>query len=345
MAKNDKPQVVTELEQTKRSHFMVDPFKLHIIGIDGGGPGDPGYDERVKAPLRQAMVDSIKESGVIVPVQARTDGERMVIVDGRQRVMHARAANLQLQTANPGIDAADLIKVPTFVVRGDEDMMFQRQELANAYRFDDPPDVQARKIQDRLDKGWSEDKVMRTFNISKSTLDDRLKLLNLAPEALKELQSGNLTTNAAIDLAGVTMAEQVKVLAMAREEAIKQGRADGKLSTRTVQAGAANAKADGGSNKPTRKTPTERVKAVSAALERAIFDFSKAHGSKAFGPDGKSAKPLEPAEMHALLRKVYKEVTDRTWDKAVKTYVDQFKADADAEEEKLLDKAPKAATK
>lgn len=338
-----KETVVTELETTKRSIFMVDPFKLLIVGIDFGGPGDVGYDERVKAPLDETMVESILQDGVQQIVKARNDGERMVVVDGRRRVMHARAANLRLQKANPGIKAEDLIRVKTELVRGDELTLFGVQEIANAYHMQDPPLVQARKIQAMLDKGADEKRVCLKFGITKAVLEDRLKMLKLAPDAITAVEKGEVTNNAALALSEVSMAEQVKILAEARDAAVAEGRAAGKLSTTTIQAASRAAKL-GTTDAASHKTPKE----IRQEVYKLVEELAKgvAESSKPLSPDGRAANPPDGAAMFVVVRKIFKlthpDSKGVTFDSYVKACVKAMKDDADEESDKQ-GKAPKAA--
>jgi len=297
-----KPQVVTELPETKRSYFMADPATLLIVGVDFGAEGDRGYDERIKLPLEPALVASIKKRGVLKPVFVRMDGERKVIEDGRRRVLHARAANMELQTDNPGIEATNLIRVPYLVVRGDENAMFALAEVANTYDAKDPPVMQARKIQRALDKGMSEAEICEAFNIQAVTIQDRLRLLDTAPDVLKAIEKGELSANAGLELATVTAPEQLKILAKAREDAIVKGRKEGKLSTKVVTAAVAESRAAGQNNKPTKTTPKDRVLAV----ERIVHDLmvQVAKSGKPFGADNRTANPPEMAAMFQAIRKI-----------------------------------------
>lgn len=318
MAKATEQPVVTELETTKRSIYMQDPFKLLIVGIDFGDESTPGYDPRVKLPLDPLMVASIKEHGVVRVVIARKDGERTVTVDGRRRVMHARAANLELQAENPTISADSLIRVPTEMVRGDEQALHVKSRIANAYAVKDRPLDEAKDIQRMIDKGASIGAVSLAFGLSAAVIGDRLKMLDLAPEAAHLLEKEIITANAALELAGVPMSDQVKILQGARDTAVK---GSGKLSTAAITTAVRATRAATGAGPAVRKTPKERV--ADAYKEVEALARMIAESARPTGPDNRTASQPEGAAMFAVLRKVAKILhpENKTFDSVVKSLI------------------------
>lgn len=304
---------VTELEATKFSILKMDPFKVLVVGIDFGGPGDPGYDERVKLPLDPMMVQSIKKWGVVRTILARKDGDRFVAVDGRRRIMHARAANLELQAENPSVTADQLIRVKVELVRNDEVGLMATSRVANAYAVKDNPITNAKHAQQMLDKGADMPTVALAFGVSVQSVGDWLKLLDVAPEVAAELEKGMLTANAAIELSGVPMAEQVKILQKVRDEAMPaRGSKPGKVSTSAVTAAVRDAKTQNGTGAKLKKTPSERIKAVCGVFEGLLKD-----AVKATDPHG----PLPSDTMYSALRRMHLILTDTKWDSAVKAAV------------------------
>jgi ParB-like chromosome segregation protein Spo0J len=316
--------VVTTLDTTKKSIFMMDPAEVFIIGVDGGtNESTPGYDPRVKKPVDPLMVESIKAHGVIRPIIAYKDGERTVAWDGKRRTLHSRIANLQLQAANPSITAEQLVKVPVVMMRGDELHKETVRNVANAYALKDDPVDEAKSMQRMFDKGATLQQVILAFGLPKVTIEDRLKLLDLAPEAMKAISDQQLTINAGLEMAKVPMAEQVRILQTARDAAVAQGVKDGKLSTKVVQNEVKNARAAGNTTTPTRKTPKERCTEAVAVLETLALELAKLElertKGKATPQDVAKAVPPHDA-MYSALRKVYRLLGDgTTWDAKVKS--------------------------
>lgn len=82
------------LEGKRLNAFAMDASDLTIIGLDTkDGPEHPLYDERIFLPIDEAMVRNIRAFGVIEAINVRKNGPNVEVVDGRQRVRHARIAS------------------------------------------------------------------------------------------------------------------------------------------------------------------------------------------------------------------------------------------------------------
>lgn len=294
------------LDDIKANALKVDPFKLQIEGIDfpAGPTFPPGELDRLKAPLDEDMVTSICKHGVIRHVIVRKDGEKYIVVDGRRRVMHARAASLRLQKLGQ-----EPIRIPASVVRGDELALFGISRIANAFALLDPPITNAKNAQWALDKGASIEEVALSFGVKPVTITDWLKLLDLAPEIQVKVENKEITTNAGLELAPLSMADQVKAMQEAKVAA-----GGGKLTTAHVTKAARETK---GQSAPVKKTPSERVKAAQALIESLMTEHVKA--------SFQSKKPVEavvlppPSDaMFVTLRKIALALNDRKWDSGVK---------------------------
>lgn len=337
MSKATEQPVVTTLETTKRSIYMMDPATVLVVGIDFGDESTPGYDRRVKLPLDPQLTASIKSFGVIRPILARKDGERVVAVDGRRRVMHARAANLELQAANPGIEPEQLIKIKVELIRGDEMSLLSTSHIANAYAVQNAPMDEAADMQRMIDKGAGIAQVALAFGRSEIVVSDRLKLLDLAPEAAALVAKEQLTANAALEIVGLPMADQVRVLQKVRDEAVGV-KANGKLDTRAVTTAARAVRAETGKGAAVRQTPKERVAAAYKELE--ALARGVAESGKPMSADGRTSSQPDSAAMFQVCRKALRILhpDNKTWDSVVKSLIPQ-------EEEHESPKAPKAAAK
>lgn len=311
--------VVPALDTTKSSVLNIDPNKLLIVGIDFGDSTTPGYDSRVKLPLDEQLVTSICKYGVVIPVEARVDGEdaagepRYLVNAGRRRVMHARVANIRLVAA--GLAP---IKVKTIIVRGDELALMARNRVSNAYAVKDDPITEAGHMSELIGKGASEDDVALAFGVKVVTVKDRLKLLNLAPEAQAKVVAKEMTTNGALELvnAGLSMAEQVQAMVQAREAG------GGKLSTKAVANAAKAAQAaKSGTAAKAKKTPSERL--VDAASVFTPLTNKLGKGDK-----------LRPEDMETALRRLYERLFSQKWETAIKAVAAQAAAQAEEDDGK-----------
>jgi len=75
--------------------FHTLPERLTLVD----DPRSPFYDERIKKPVPEWLIQSVMEMGVIKPVVVMRDGPRLVIDDGRQRVRALIEANRRLIAA------------------------------------------------------------------------------------------------------------------------------------------------------------------------------------------------------------------------------------------------------
>src|SRR5210317_1175692 len=93
-----KPKKKQAIDGRRINSFALDPYKLTIVGHDtDDGPEHPLYDERIKLPLEQSMIANFRALGVKNPIRVhKTSDGKLIVVDGRRRVLHAREANRQL---------------------------------------------------------------------------------------------------------------------------------------------------------------------------------------------------------------------------------------------------------
>lgn len=305
MAKNDAAIPQTYLDTIKANAFKVDPFLLRIESVDFPATANmaPGELDRLQAPLDELMVESICRFGVLKHILARKDGDSFIVVDGRRRVMHARAASLRLQALGK-----EAIRVPVSVVRGEEIQLFGLARIANSFNLIDPPITNAKNAQWMIDHGASVDEVALHFGVKPVTIADWLKLLDLAPEIQAQVQGKTLTTNAGLALAELSMADQVKAMESAKVTAATSG---GKLTTAHVQAAASQTKVQNGGNAP-KATPKERVsKALDVLGSMALL--------VATGKIDLSKPSASADQILATLKRVTLILGDRKFDSLVKS--------------------------
>lgn len=208
----------TAIDAPRGTHFMIEADDLVIIGLDTkDGPEHPLYDERILLPLDENRVPNYAHYGVLKPVLVKKDGDRLIVVDGRQRVRYARAANKELAKRGD-----DLIRVPVLVKKGDDDELYGMGRAANLHTGDDPISA-ARQMQRFIDRGHDHTEAARTFGVSPSTVRNMVAMLNLAPEIQAEIQAKNIGTVAAVQLAALPQAEQVATYNEAKTEATANG--------------------------------------------------------------------------------------------------------------------------
>lgn len=211
------------------SGFKFDPFEIVIIGLDtDDGPEHPLWDERITYPLDESMVVSIMAIGVkepILVVKMVIKGKEVaVVIDGRRRVMHAREANKRLKkTAEP------LVKVPAKIERGSDEHLSHVSVALNEIRRQDEVLVKAAKAQRMIERGDSIADVAIAFGVTKTAINDWLKLVELPAPVKKAVNQGVLSAHAARQLHGLERKEQLTKL----EELTQEHQKTGKRATAT----------------------------------------------------------------------------------------------------------------
>lgn len=184
--------------------FAVNPENLVIIGLDTeDGPEHPLYDERAKLPVSEPFLLNIMAKGVKQAVSVQKDGNRVLVVAGRQRVKAAREANRRFKK-----QGETPMLVPCFVERGSDGDMMGTMIAENAHREGDSPLVCAKKAQRMLDRVKSEEEVALAFGVSVQRIKQWLTILDLSPKVKKAVDDGVVSAQAASALATLERAAQ-----------------------------------------------------------------------------------------------------------------------------------------
>lgn len=212
---------MSNIESKRQNLHFYNPDDLTIIGIDEGGQDHPLYDERVELPVDEGLMRSILAKGVLQNITVVTDGDKLLVVTGRQRVRATRAANEMLRKS--GKKEEDLILIPARKARGDDGGLIQIGVMENELRREDSALVKARKAQRMLDRGKNEDDVALAFGVTKPAVANYLKLLELDEKVQEAVDKGVIAYTRAIQLHGYSKEEQRKRLAEAPPAPVKGG--------------------------------------------------------------------------------------------------------------------------
>jgi ParB family chromosome partitioning protein len=212
------------LDGKRETLFRVDPETLTIIGIDtDDGPDHQLWDERIKLPIDEHMVLNIMDLGVrepiVVVVQGKGEARVAAVVDGRQRVRHAREANKRLvKRGEPAL------QVPVIAEKG---MSEQEQTLLSAslneIRQNDPVMTKAAKAARMKARGSTFQQIASAFGITEQTVGLWVNINSLTDTVKRAISDGHITPTAAGQLAGLKPEEQKAALAELLEEAATSG--------------------------------------------------------------------------------------------------------------------------
>ncbi len=170
-------------EPSGYSTYSILPEVPIIIGLDT--PHTEGthilYDSRIHNPIRKEQVEAVIAKGVIFPVILYRDSEnRLLVVDGRQRIRWAREANKFF--AENGDDIQ--IKVPYRMHSGNLTEALSSMIMVNEIREDDTIIAKAQKANTMASNGMSIVEICLAFGVSDQTVENWLNLAN-TPEAMK----------------------------------------------------------------------------------------------------------------------------------------------------------------
>jgi len=201
--------------------FRADPEELVIVGLDtDDGPDHPLYDERINLDLDPHMVRNIAYHGVLEPVIVRKDPDTgaAVVVDGRQRVRHARAANVELRA-----QGAKPLLVRIVTEKGDDARLAGIAVSANELRRADSTLTKAHKAVRLQSLGYEVDEIARDFGVSASTVKNWWSLLEAAPAVRQAVEAGTIKPTVAYKLAKLPTPEQKGALQALLAEAAETG--------------------------------------------------------------------------------------------------------------------------
>lgn len=233
------------VDAPRRMYFMMDPHEVTIIGIDTehrSRQEHVHWDPRIHLAVDDLLVKNIRTYGVLKPVLAEKDGEKTVIIDGRQRTRACRLAHAEATAAGE-----EPPMLPVIFKRGSDAHMFGISRAANQFRRPETAIENAESAQKMLDLGASMDEVAIAFGVSPKTIKDWVALLGLAAPVIKAVAAGEIKASAAAGLAKLSKEDQSKHLAELRAEG-------GKPTAERVTAKVRKAK-----GQPVAKTPKTRI--------------------------------------------------------------------------------------
>jgi len=239
------------LDGKRGNLFWMDPDDLVIIGIDTkDGPEHRLWDERVKLPIDEALVENLLALGVREPILVEVDGGKPVVVDGRRRVIHARAANKRIS------DKRALLRIPVVGAKGtEEDKLDLLSVSLNEQRLNDTIMTRAAKAARMQERGHTPDEIGNAFGVNVQTVNMWLAIAGLAAPVRKAIDAGTVAPTAAAKLAKLSKEEQVEAL----EALVAEG---GKVTVGRTTAAANNKRKKNGKSDAVAAPPRRALRRV-----------------------------------------------------------------------------------
>lgn len=201
-------------EGTRGNVYFLDPENLVLVEDEA----HPLYDARVKLPVEDGLVRNIMVYGVLEPVLISKEGDKSLVVAGRQRVKAALEANKRLHK-----EGKEKIKVPCMFRRGESHDLFGVLISENENRRDDDVLAKALKLQKFLNMGRSEEEAAIAFGVTLTSVKDWLSVLELSSPVKKAIQDGKIAASAARQLVKLEPDKQKEAL----EKLLESGKATG----------------------------------------------------------------------------------------------------------------------
>jgi ParB family transcriptional regulator, chromosome partitioning protein len=211
--------------------FLVNPEDLTIVS----DKAHPLYDERANLPIDSALVNNIMVYGVKQNVLVAKEGQKLLVVAGRQRVRCAIEANKRLKA-----EGKALVRVPVTVQRGEDADKFGVMISENEIRQGDGILTKAEKLRRFLDMGRTADEAAIAFGVTRQAISNWLSVLDLAAPVREAVKAGQISASAAAALAKLAPKEQGEKLA----EILKAGKPTIKAAKKIVARGGAGAAGD-----------------------------------------------------------------------------------------------------
>lgn len=190
------------LDAKRANIFLMDPEDLYLET----DPGKAYYDTRVHNGFEEHVVKGMLRHGVKQTISVVKQGDLVIVVDGRQRVINAlEAKRRQLEE---GVPENQTIRLRVQVERGSEEKLREVQMLANFHRRAEDPISAAHKIQAYLDGGRTEEDAAEFLGVVVKTIKNRLKLLDLCPEVQAAISSGKVKASKALAWTNLSYEEQ-----------------------------------------------------------------------------------------------------------------------------------------
>ena len=186
----------------------------------------PLYDERLELPVSEELAMSIAREGQIQSAKCRKNGDRLEILDGRQRFRAVLLVNEWVRGKDARVAFRAGVEAPFKfeVVRPEDEKDAVRKMLAANLRIEETPIIRARRIARAMKWGLTEEEIRISYGFkSASTITGILALLDCCPAVQSSVEKGELPETVARRFVGLDHKKQAELLAEMREKGVMRG--------------------------------------------------------------------------------------------------------------------------
>jgi ParB-like chromosome segregation protein Spo0J len=183
---------------------FVNPHELTIIGLDTDENEDhPLYDERIYIEVDEDLIKNIGFYGIQHPVLVQSEDDRLLVVDGRQRVRAARRLWDQAQASG-----SVGVKVPVRRVDAPENILSGIMISTNELRRDDDILAKAIKAHRMYRQVGNISEVAIAFGRSEQAIRNYLSVAEADSRLHEAIRAGKIAFTTSVEIARLTKSEQ-----------------------------------------------------------------------------------------------------------------------------------------
>lgn len=190
----------------------LNPHDIKIVGIDIKQTEENwfAFCPRAEEPLEPEWIDDIRRNGVRSPVDVWRNGDTATMLEGRRRVTAARI--VWNEQEKKGVPVKDRIMVRVNVRKGDPLFLFGFN-VGSENRKPRTLSQRAALMLQAQKYGADNDRIAELFSCTTKTVQNTMKVFDLAASVVKLVDSGDFPLREAIKLADKPREEQTAIVA------------------------------------------------------------------------------------------------------------------------------------
>lgn len=189
----------------------VSPSAIKIVGVDFEQNAENwfAFCPRAGESLEDEWIDDIRQNGVRIPVDVYRDGDHVVMLDGRRRVMAARI--VYDEQKNNNVPEDQRISVRVNIRRGDPIELFSFNVASENRKARSP--IHKAKLMAHAKQYGADDRVLaKMFGCTIQTVTNTLALLDLSSDVQNAVEKGELAAYQAVKLGDLPREDQKQTL-------------------------------------------------------------------------------------------------------------------------------------
>lgn len=203
----------TAFEAPRSNMYMLLPEEITIVEDKEHWL----YDSRILTPPDEEFIADIERRGIMQPVRVVKEDDKTLLVMGRRRVTAAAIINKRRK-----INKEELLRVPCWLVRGDEAELYEMSVAENTHRRDDSIAETVKKATRLMNLTGDPKRAAAALRKTPAQVQQLLKINELHKSVRKALYSNQIGMAAALQFHGLSHPDQEAALLKLLEAAGEQ---------------------------------------------------------------------------------------------------------------------------